>query len=143
MVVYLTEDELILVLVTALLKARKLRSKIRPNSSARVHVAVQGVGRKEEPVLVHSDEEASSDLKKIAQLRASIAQKHSSDSKAMTSHAVGHLKGDQFSRSYAGGVPLYKDGVLVDSVGISGDAPEVDEAIAHAATENFRAEKLI
>ena len=89
MVVYLTEDELILVLVAALLKARKLKSGIRENSSARVHVAIQGVGRQREPVVVHSDEEASEDSKKIAQLRASIAEKHSTDSKAVSSHAVG------------------------------------------------------
>ena len=139
MVLYLTEDELILVLVKALLKARELRSKVRPNSSARIHVAIQGVGKTTEPVVVHSDEEASSDLMKIAQLRASVAQKHSSNSKAMTSHAVGQLKGDRLAHSYAGGVPLYKSGVLVGSVGISGDSAEVDEAIAHAAAEDFAA----
>ena len=139
MVVYLTEDELILVLVKALLKARELQSKVRPNSSARVHVAIQGAGKSSQPVVVHSDEEADSDMKEIAQLRASIAEKHSSNSKAMTSHAVGQLKGDRFANSYAGGVPLYKEGVLVGSVGISGDSTEVDEAIAHAAAEDFAA----
>ena len=129
MVVYLTEDELILVLVKALLKARELRSKVRPNSSARIHVAIQGVGKTTQPVVVHSDEEADPTMKEIAQLRASISEKYSSNAKAMTSHAVGQTKGDRFANSYAGGVPLYKDGTLVGSVGISGDLPEVNEAI--------------
>ncbi len=34
---------------------------------------------------------------------------------------------------FPGGLPLYKDGVLVGGLGVSGDAPDVDEAVAWAA----------
>ena len=147
--VYLTEDELILVLVQALVKARKLRSGLpgRQEEHPKIHVALQGVRRAKEPVVVHSDEGASSEAKETSKLRASLAEKHSTDSKAMTSYSVGHVMNSGYPSSkvleFAGGVPLYKEGKLVGSVGISGDAPEVDEAIAHAASANFEAPEYI
>jgi uncharacterized protein GlcG (DUF336 family) len=140
---YLTEDELILILVQALVKARKLRSGLAENDRPKIHVAIQGVRRQREPVVVYSDEDAKEEMRKLSQLKSSVSVKHSSDKLAMSSHAVGHLmaqkKGMTPTFSHAGGVPLYKQGKLVGSIGISGDTPEVDEAIAHAAAESFSA----
>ena len=143
---YLTEDELILVLVQALVKARKLRSGLAgasENDRPQIHVAIQGVRRQKEPVVVYSDEQARDEHKLLSQLKSSVAVKHSSDDLAMSSHSVGHQisqkKGVTPTFSHAGGVPLYKNGTLVGSVGISGDTPAVDEAIAHAAAEGLSA----
>jgi uncharacterized protein GlcG (DUF336 family) len=140
---YLTEDELILILIQALVKARKLRSGLAENDRPKIHVAIQGVRRQKEPVVVYSDEDAKEEMRKLSQLKSSVSVKHSSDDLAMSSHAVGHLmaqkKGMTPTFSHAGGVPLYKQGKLVGSIGISGDTPEVDEAIAHAAAESFSA----
>ena len=137
---WLSEDNLILILVQALVKARKLKSGISGNDKPNIHVAMQGPRRVKEPVVVYSDTNAHLGTKHVSQLRSSVAVKHSSNNLAMSSHAVGHkLKGPEAALSHAGGVPLYKNGVLVGSVGISGDTPAVDEAIAHAAAEGFQA----
>ena len=145
--IYLTEEELILILVQALVQARKMSSR-HHSGSPKIHVSIQGARRKKAPVVVYSHSGASEEAKQISQLKASIAEKHSSDSKAMSSYAVGHMMaakkgGSVKALPHAGGVPLYKNGVLVGSVGISGDAPEVDEAIAHAAAKNFEAPSSI
>jgi uncharacterized protein GlcG (DUF336 family) len=39
---------------------------------------------------------------------------------------------------FPGGIPLYKDGVLVGAVGISGDGVNQDDLIAYAGTAGFR-----
>jgi len=44
---------------------------------------------------------------------------------------------DATSKVSEGGVPLYKTGKLVGSVGVGGDLPEVDEEIAVAASVGF------
>ena len=138
---YLSEDELILILVLSLVKARKLKSGLLGNlDHPKIHVALQGPRRVKEPVVVYSDDGSDLKVKHVSQLRSSLAVKHSSNDLAMTSHAVGHkIKGPEAALSHAGGVPLYKNGTLVGSVGISGDTPAVDEAIAHAAAEGFQA----
>src|SRR3712207_9340684 len=42
------------------------------------------------------------------------------------------------SITFPGGVPLYKDGVLVGGVGVSGDGVGQDEAVAFAAAAGDR-----
>ena len=155
--VYLTEDDLILVLVQALVKARKVKSGVRKDSSQKdtspkIHVAIHGQG-KSEPVLVHSDEDAWASGAELAKGKAKTSLHHSSNENAMTSHSVGHLvKSGKIPSSrgavhFAGGVPLYKSSggksVLVGSLGVAGDLPEVDEAIALAASKGFEAPKHI
>jgi len=146
---YLTEDELILIVLQALAKARRLKSKIRKNSeeketTPKIHIAIHGRG-KELGALVHSDEDAWEIGKKDALKKASVALKHSSNENAMSSLSVNHFisQTNGSHKTNAGGVPLYKKSkgknVLVGSIGISGDAPEVDEAIALAASEGFTA----
>jgi uncharacterized protein GlcG (DUF336 family) len=39
--------------------------------------------------------------------------------------------------TFPGGVPLYKDGVLVGGVGVSGDGVDQDEAVAFAGADGF------
>lgn len=139
---HLTEEELILILVQALVQARKLKSGLASDERPKIHVALQGSFRKKEPVVVYSDEGASDEHKRLAQLKSSVSVKHSKNDLAMTSHSVGHslgMKNGRSTLSHAGGVPLYKQGTLVGSVGISGDLPEIDEEIAHAAANGFSA----
>ena len=39
---------------------------------------------------------------------------------------------------FPGGVPLYKNGVLVGAIGVSGDGVDQDDNITFAGTKNFR-----
>jgi hypothetical protein len=39
---------------------------------------------------------------------------------------------------FPGGVPLYKDGVLVGGLGVSGDGVNEDDIITYAGSKNFR-----
>ena len=151
--IYLTEDELILILAQGLVKARKLKSGVRKDSyekdtHPKIHIAIQGKGKKD-PVIIHSDEDAWETGKELAKGKAKTSLHHSSSENAMTSKSVGHLVSSGKVPSlkdgvhFAGGVPLYKKykgkDVLVGSIGVAGDLPEVDEAIAIAASKGFEA----
>ena len=44
---------------------------------------------------------------------------------------------------FPGGVPLYKNGVLVGGIGVSGDGVDEDEAVALAGAAGFEAPEAI
>ena len=146
--VFLTEDELILILMQALVKARKLKSGVPGKKSPQIHVAVIGKGKKE-AVVIHSDEDSDKSAAELAKHRSHMALGFSNDDKAMSSRSVAHLvsRGDLKSSipaiQFPGGFPLYKSvngkQKLVGAVAVSGDTPDRDEAIALAASANFAA----
>lgn len=92
----------------------------------------------------------------ISRSKAYAALAFSSDENALTSRAIGELSQtgpwsgtDPNNRpplhnigtsnpahgvtEFPGGLPIYKDGKLVGGIGVSGDTPTVDEAVAKAA----------
>jgi uncharacterized protein GlcG (DUF336 family) len=148
---YLTEDELILIVLQALSKARKVKSQVRKgvdgkDTTPKIHLSIHGRG-KETGTVVHSDEDAWEAGKEASLTKASTALKFSSNENAMSSRAantfLSKVKGSEKHKVPAGGVPLYKKNrgrhVLVGSIGVAGDTDEVDEAIAVAASKGFSA----
>ena len=128
--VYLTEDDLILLVIKALVKARKTESQLNPSEKPKIHIAISGKG-KNYAAIVHSDDQTDLIGKKKAQDRALTSLKHSTNQTSVPSRRI----------TEPGAVPLYKkvngQKYLIGSIGVSGDAPDIDEAIAIAAAENF------
>lgn len=92
----------------------------------------------------------------IAKAKAFTAVAFSSNENALTSRSIGALSQPggalwQIGNSnradgiieFPGGVPLYKDNVLVGAIGVSGDGVEEDENVAEAGTKGFEAPKAI
>jgi hypothetical protein len=142
---YLTEDDLLLIVLKALVKARKLQNKL--DESSKIHIAIAGRG-KNYAAIVHTDDKNDNRGRTNVQNRALSALNYSSDEKAMSSHSVkkmlekNNLAGEKLD---AGGFPLYKnhdgESYLVGSVAIAStlDNPQFDEEIALAASEDFSA----
>jgi uncharacterized protein GlcG (DUF336 family) len=144
---YLTEDDLLLILLQALIKARKLRAN-------NLHIAIAG-RNKNKAALIHVDNPNNNCFSKVnlAKEKAMLTLRNSHDKLAKSSSSI--------NKNLAGGIPLYKsvtsitDHVgtrpqdklkytksqpyLVGTIGISGHTPEIDEAIALAASEGFMA----
>ncbi len=95
----------------------------------------------------------------IANMKAYTAMSFSSDQNALTSRSIGALSQPggplwQIGNSnkglfqpglieFPGGLPLYKDGVLVGGLGVSGDGVDQDEAVALAGSRGFEAPAAI
>ncbi|HWB19893.1 MAG TPA: heme-binding protein [Phycisphaerales bacterium] len=89
----------------------------------------------------------------IATSKAWTAASFSSDENALTTRSIGALSQpggplwqignihhglfDQSAVEFPGGLPLYKDGVLVGGIGVSGDGVDQDEAVAKAGTLGY------
>ncbi len=86
----------------------------------------------------------------IARAKALTALAFSSNENALTTRSIGILSqpgaplwqignsnvGDGIIE-FPGGIPLYKDGVLVGAIGVSGDGVEQDENVAEAGAKGF------
>lgn len=92
----------------------------------------------------------------IAKAKAYTAVAFSSNENALTSRTIGALSQPggalwQIGNSnradgiieFPGGIPLYKDNVLVGAIGVSGDGAEEDENVAEAGTKGFEAPEAI
>ncbi len=95
----------------------------------------------------------------IAKSKAYTAVAFSSDENALTTRSLGALTqpggplwnignsnatgGQPGLIEFPGGVPLYKDGVLVGAIGVSGDGVEQDENVAEGGAVNYEAPKAI
>ncbi|MCG3199678.1 MAG: hypothetical protein GHCLOJNM_04202 [bacterium] len=92
----------------------------------------------------------------IARAKAFTALAFSSNENALSSRSIGALSqpggplwrignsnaGDGIIE-FPGGLPLYKDGLLVGGVGVSGDGVEEDENVAEGAAKGFEAPKAV
>ncbi len=92
----------------------------------------------------------------IARAKAFTALAFSSNENALTTRSIGALSqpggplwqigssnsGDGIIE-FPGGIPLYKQGVLVGAIGVSGDGVEEDENVAEAGCAGFKAPKAI
>jgi len=88
---YLTEEELILIVIQALAKARKMKSGVRKDlkgndAPPKVHIAIHGKG-KDKGSIVHSDEDAWESGKQYALDKAEASLKHSSNEASALSKA--------------------------------------------------------
>lgn len=95
----------------------------------------------------------------IAKSKAYSAVAFSSDENALTTRSLGALTqpggplwnignsnatgGNPGLIEFPGGVPLYKDGVLVGAIGVSGDGVEQDENVADAGAKGYEPDKAI
>ena len=87
----------------------------------------------------------------IAKAKAYTALAFSSNENAMTSRAlgilskgplwgIGHTNAEEGGIvTFPGGIPLYKNGILVGAIGVSGDGADQDEIVALAGCVNFEA----
>ena len=89
----------------------------------------------------------------IASAKAYTAVAFSSNENALTTRSLGPLTqpggplwnigntnanaGNPGLIEFPGGIPLYKDGLLVGAIGVSGDGVEQDENVAEAAAANY------
>jgi uncharacterized protein GlcG (DUF336 family) len=135
--------------------------------TTRMHIAV--VDRAGRVLGFRSMEDAWEGSRDIAIAKARTAAFFSSNQNALTSRTIGVLSqahgadgtggaaplwgiwdsnepgitGNSNTRNgiivFPGGVPLYKEGVLVGGVGVSGDGVDQDEAVAVAASLGFEA----
>ena len=92
----------------------------------------------------------------IARAKAFTALAFSSNENALTTRSIGALSqpggplwqigssnvGDGIIE-FPGGIPLYKQGVLVGAIGVSGDGVEEDENVAEAGCAGFETPKAI
>ncbi len=95
----------------------------------------------------------------IAKAKAYTAVAFSSNENALTTRSLGKLTqpggplwnignsnagGDKPALiEFPGGMPLYKDGILVGAIGVSGDGVEQDENVAEAAAAGYAPPKAI
>jgi uncharacterized protein GlcG (DUF336 family) len=159
---HLTEDELQGIVDAAVTEAERTPSLLRVDAEGnplptRMHIAV--VDRDGALLALHSMEDAWTISIDIALAKAYTAAGVSSDENAVSSRALGLLTqpggavwnignsndpgtGDDAVEErglieFPGGLPLYKDGVLVGGIGVSGDGVEQDEAVAAAGAAGY------
>jgi uncharacterized protein GlcG (DUF336 family) len=152
-------------------QANKEPSLLRPSATTRMHVAI--VDRSGLLLGFRSMDDAWEGSKDIAIAKARTAAFFSSNQNAMTSRTVGVLSQANFPTvtdlagplwgignsnqqgitggperrngliTFPGGVPIYKNGVLIGGVGVSGDGVDQDEAVAIKAAAGFDAPMAI
>ncbi len=112
--------------------------------------------------VVSTDDDVWEGSFQIAQNKAAAAMFYSSDENAMSTRSLKALSqpkppdweaplwglgtttsGEERNVQFPGGFPLYKNGKMVGGVGVSGDAPNVDEIIALAATRGYEPPQAI
>lgn len=143
-----------------------LRSIAGTPRTTKMHIAV--VDREGNLLAFHSMDDAWEGSRDIAIAKARTAAFFSSDENALTSRIIGELSephandgtggagplwgiwasnqigitGSASTRNgiitFPGGIPLYKGGVLVGGIGVSGDGVDQDEAVALAGAVGFR-----
>jgi uncharacterized protein GlcG (DUF336 family) len=157
---FLTDDDLNLIIKQGLSKARRVKSIFRRNNQnqpthvrMRFSIITRGA---EKATLVHSMPDAWDGSIDISMRKAYTAVSFSSDQNALTSRTIGVASQPgnplwQIGNSnplggiieFPGGVPLYKNGVLVGAIGVSGDGVDQDEAVAKASAEGYQANPSI
>jgi uncharacterized protein GlcG (DUF336 family) len=156
--VKLTEVEIEAILDQAEAAANAQPSLLRVNAAGekqttRMHFII--VNRSGRTVGRRSMSDAWHGSLSIASAKAYTAMSFSSDQNALTSRTIGALSQPggplwQIGNSnrgafqpglieFPGGIPLYKDGVLVGGFGVSGDGVDEDEAVALAGAKGFEA----
>jgi uncharacterized protein GlcG (DUF336 family) len=125
--------------------------------STRMHIIV--VDRSGDIIGRRSMQDAWAGSVAIAKAKAYTALAFSSDENALTTRSLGALTqpggplwqignsnagyGKPGLIEFPGGLPLYKDGVLVGAIGVSGDGVEQDENVAEAAAASYAPPKAI
>lgn len=156
---HLTDANIKKILDQAETAANKEDSLLRVNTEGekqktRMHIVV--VDRSGKIVGQRSMTDAWLGSINIAKAKAYTAVAFSSNENALTSRSIGALSQPggalwQIGNSnradgiieFPGGIPLYKDSVLVGAIGVSGDGVEEDENVAEAGTKGFEAPKAI
>ena len=140
-------------------------SLFRPTATTRMHIAV--VDRVGRVLAFKSMDDAWEGSKDIAIAKARTAAFFSSNADALTSRTIGVLSQAHFPGplwgignsnqigitgnsdrrngliTFPGGLPLYKDNVLVGGIGVSGDGVDQDEAVAIKGATGFEAPAAI
>lgn len=167
----LSAAEIDQILSQGVAQANKEPSLFRPGGTTRMHVAI--VDRSGHLLGFRSMDDAWEGSKDIAIAKARTAAFFSSNQNALTSRTVGVLSQAHFPTAtdlagplwgignsnqqgitggpdtrnglitFPGGVPIYKNGVLIGGVGVSGDGVDQDEAVAIKASAGFDAPTAI
>ena len=164
----LTEDELQGIIDAAVAAAEQTPSLLRVDAqgtplTTRMHIAI--VDRNGALLALHSMEDAWPVSIDIAQAKAYTAAAASSAENAISSRSVGLLTqpggalwnvgnsndpgtGDDTVEErglieFPGGLPLYKNGMLVGGIGVSGDGVDQDEAVAEAGAAGYEPSPII
>jgi uncharacterized protein GlcG (DUF336 family) len=158
----LTEDEIQVIIDAAVAAAEQTPSLLRVDVqgaplTTRMHIAI--VDRNGHLLTLHSMEDAWVVSIDIAQAKAYTAAAVSSNENAVSSRSIGLLTqpggalwnignsndpgtGDDTIEErglieFPGGLALYKNGVLVGGIGVSGDGVDQDEVVAEAGAAGY------
>ncbi len=164
----LTEEELQEIIDAAVAAAEQTTSALRVDATGtpamtRMHIAI--VDRNGHLLAMHSMEDAWTVSIDIAQAKAYTAAAASSDQNAISSRSLGLLTqpggalwnvgnsndpgtGDDTVEErglieFPGGLPLYKNGVFVGGIGVSGDGVDQDELVAEAGAAGYEPSPVI
>ncbi len=164
----LTEEELQGIIDAAVAAAEQTPSLLRVAAqggplTTRMHIAI--VDRNGHLLALHSMEDAWPVSIDIALAKAYTAASVSSNENAISSRSLGLLTqpggaawnighsndpgtGDDTVAErglieFPGGLPLYKNGVVVGGLGVSGDGPDQDEVVAEAGTAGYEPSPVI
>ena len=164
----LTEDEMEGIIDAAVAAAEQTPSLVRVDAqgtplTTRMHIAI--VDRNGHLLVLHSMEDAWAVSIDIAQAKAYTAAAASSNENAFSSRSIGLLTqpggplwnvgnsndpgtGDDTVEErglieFPGGLPLYKNGMLVGGIGVSGDGVDQDEAVAEVGATGYEPAPVI
>ncbi len=158
----LSDKDVKLILKQAEAAASAQKSLVRVDSqglpqTTRMHIIV--MNRKARVVGRTSMDDAWHGSVSIAISKAYTAMAFSSDQNALTTRTIGALSqpggplwnignsNNGFFEpgliEFPGGLPLYKNGKLIGSIGVSGDGVDEDEAVAAAGAAGFEAPQAI
>lgn len=158
----LTDNEVKMILDQAEAAAAAQPSLLRVNDAGekqttRMHIYV--VNTSARTIGRRSMEDAWFGSTSIANMKAYTAMSFSSSQNALTTRSIGALSqpgGPLWNIGnsnkglfqpglieFPGGMPLYKQGVLVGGIGVSGDGVDEDEAVALAGAKGFEAPQAI
>ena len=164
----LSDEEIEGIIDAAVAAAEQTPSLLRVDAqgaplTTRMHIAI--VDRNGTLLALHSMEDAWTVSIDIAQAKAYTAAAVSSNENAFSSRSLGVLSqpggalwnignsndpgtGDDTIEErglieFPGGLPLYKNGVLVGGIGVSGDGVDQDEVVAAAGAVGYEPEAVI